>query len=108
MIGRHVIWIAAILLLSISGCTWVKLTEEAVAVQVAEVAPAGCELKGKTTVVSRAAVAGIDRNEAKFLTELETLARNQAVSLGGNLVVADGPANGNERAYRIYQCSAAR
>jgi hypothetical protein len=104
MIVRHVIWIAAMLLPGISGCTWVKLSEGAAAVQVAEIAPAGCELRGKTTVVSRAAVAGVERNESKFLQELETLARNQAVSLGGNLVVADGPVNGNERVFRIFQC----
>ena len=106
MIRQQLIWNPVLFLFGLGGCTWVKLTEAGETVRVAETAAADCELRGKTTVVSRAAVAGVDRNEGKFLSELETLARNQAVSLGGNLVVADGPANGNERVYRIYQCPA--
>ena len=88
----------------VSGCTWVQLSDAGSNVQVRETANSSCELKGSTTAVSRASLAGIDRNPGKFKTELETLARNEAVSLDGNVVVADGPPNGNQQSFKVYRC----
>lgn len=91
-------------LLILSGCTFVELTDEGAEVQVANSVAGNCELKGTTTTVSRASVAGIERNQEKFKKELQILARNQAATLRGNLVVPAGPVQGNQRTYQVFRC----
>ncbi len=89
----------------LSGCTWVKLTDDGASVRVSGNVPGNCELRGTTTSVSRAAVAGIDRSQTKFESELEILARNQAAILRGNVIVPAGPVEENQRTYRVFRCS---
>ena len=94
-------------LLVLSGCTWVKLTEEGQAVTLVESADEigeQCQLVGRTTSISKASVGGIERNSKKFLTELQTLARNHAGSMNGNVIIAEGQAEGDRQTFKVYQC----
>ncbi len=96
---------AVLVTLLISGCTWVKLTEDGQGVQVLDSsAAASCKALGKITAISKARVAGINRNQKKLATELETIARNEAVDMGGNAVAPLAEIDGNERVFRVYQC----
>ncbi len=95
----------ALFLLGVAGCTWVKLSEEGATVAVASSGEIeSCKRVGKITAISRAKVAGVERNDKKLNTELETIARNEAVSMGGNTVSPLGPVDGNEREFGVYTC----
>ncbi|HID49951.1 MAG TPA: DUF4156 domain-containing protein, partial [Chromatiales bacterium] len=71
-----------------TACTWVKLAPDADQVRLATQAEvAGCKQAGITTVSVKADVASFARNSAQVQTELETLARNEAVKLKGDTIV---------------------
>tara|TARA_R110002072_G_scaffold7773_6_gene41588 strand:- start:17193 stop:17501 length:309 start_codon:yes stop_codon:yes gene_type:complete len=95
-----------VVILVLSGCTWVKVTEAGQTVSVLKSQDlSSCSNLGKVTAISRAKVAGISRSEKKLTTELETIARNEAATMGGNAVVAIAAIDGNEQVYRVYQCN---
>lgn len=88
-----------------TSCTWVKVSESGEDIRVANLSEvAACERVGKVTSVSKAKVAGIKRSEKKLSTELETIARNQALGLGGNTVVALGQITGDEQTFQVFNC----
>jgi hypothetical protein len=65
---------------------------------------ATCKRVGKTTVKTASALAGLDRYADKVQAELNTLARNSAVALGGDTVVPiDSPVAG-QQLYEVYRC----
>lgn len=92
--------------LIVSGCTWVKdeAGAEAVQLRTAEQVRT-CERLGQTTVSVRDRVAGVQRKPGKVEEELETLARNSAIELGGNTIVVDGPVRDGQRRYSVWQCA---
>lgn len=92
-------------ILILSSCTWVKVTEAGESVQVlATTAAPACKGVGKVTAISRAKVAGIKRSYKKLALELETIARNEAPGMGGNAVAPVSEIEGNEQVFRVYQC----
>jgi hypothetical protein len=104
MLSRIVIT-SLLLVAGVSGCTWVNLTKEGEQVAVASTADPTCKKLGSTTSIGRSELASIDRNEEKVATELETLARNHAVEMGGNTIVPSGPVTEDgQRAYAVYKC----
>jgi len=96
--------ILAFCLLSVS-CTWVKLTEEGEKTRVLSTTEVtSCKKLGKTTVSSKATIAGMERDPEKLQQELETLARNSAPDLNGDTVVPVGnPVNGKQ-VFEVYRC----
>jgi hypothetical protein len=63
-----------------------------------------CKRMGKTTVKTAPKVVGLKRHEYKVEEELDTLARNSAVELGGDTVVrVDEPVEGRQ-VYEVYRC----
>jgi hypothetical protein len=55
--------------------------------------------------MSKAEIAKIDRKQSKVAIELETLARNYAVGMGGNTIVAeDAMSNDGEQTFIVYNC----
>ncbi len=92
--------------LGLSGCSWVKLTDQGQQVKVAEISQVqGCRDIGTTTVSLLAKVAGVDRNADKVQRELNTLARNSAAKMGGNTVVAISEVTHGEQVFEIYSCN---
>ena len=63
-----------------------------------------CKLLGKTTVSVKADIASIERNKEKVKNELETLARNNAINLKGDTVVAITNIHKGQQVYNIYRC----
>lgn len=91
--------------ITLSACTWVKLTPEGEKVRVlsrAEVT--SCKKVGKTTVSLRDKVAGIRRDAKKVQEELESLARNSAIDLRGDTVVPAGEVKDGKQVYDVYRC----
>lgn len=90
-------------LVTLSACTWVKLTPEGENVAVltqAEVA--NCTRTGTTTVEVRDKVV-LERNAEKVAQELRTLARNRAADRGDSIVPSTGVEDG-EQTFVIYRC----
>lgn len=100
-------WVApaAATVLLLGACSWVPLKPEAEQVRVrAEGDVSGCERLGKTHTRTLERVGPFPRRERKILEELEALARNEAVQMGGNSVAPLEGMLGGERDYGIYRC----
>lgn len=93
----------------LSGCTWVKLDDAGTRVRVAyDGRVDGCDKAGEITVSVKDRVGFYERNDLKVKDELETLARNQAVSLPADTLVARGAPHGGEQAFDAYRCGTRR
>ena len=89
----------------ISSCTWVELTKEGKNVAVlSETQVKNCKFLGKTTVSIKADIARIERNKEKVAEELEILARNNAVNMNGDAIVAITEVNKGQQVFNVYRC----
>lgn len=87
------------------GCTWVKLDDAGSQVRVAyDGRVDGCDKAGEISVSVKDRVGLYERNDLKVKDELETLARNQAVSLPADTIVARGAPHNGEQAFDAYRC----
>ncbi len=91
---------------ALAGCTWVEPDAGGSRVQVAYNANLDhCTRLGEVTTSVAHRVAGVERNETKVRDELESLARNEAVSLGADTIQAvTQPADGSQR-FAAYRCN---
>ncbi|MDJ0833830.1 MAG: DUF4156 domain-containing protein [Gammaproteobacteria bacterium] len=91
--------------LIVSACTWVQLTPEGEKVRVLSAQEVEkCRLLGQTTANTRAKVAGVQRHDNAVDFELTALARNAAVNLGGDSVVAAGDLVDVKQTFKVYRC----
>ncbi len=89
----------------LSACTFVDLSVEGEKVRVLDADEVSkCKLLGRTNANTKAKVAGVPRHENAINHELIALARNAAAELGGDTIVAEGPAVEGKRAFQIYRC----
>jgi len=99
------ILVTIILIFSISACTWVELTEEGEKARVLSASEVtSCTFVGKTTSSTTAKVIGVKRHDNAINDELVSLARNSAIRLGGDTVVADGPVEDGKQTFKVYRC----
>jgi hypothetical protein len=99
------LFFTVVICIGLSSCTWVKLTEEGARVLVQTTVQSDCERLGRTTSMSKAEIAKVDRKESKVATELETLARNHAVGMNGNTIVAEGEmTEDGKQTFIVYSC----
>jgi len=102
---RMITLTAVALLPMLAGCAWVDLEEQAVNVRVASLSQVeACKQLGRTSVSVLDSVAGISRSEEKMAGELETLARNSAVDMNGDTVVAVSKIIDGEQVFNVYRC----
>lgn len=102
---KPVLLIIAALLPALSACTWVKLTNEGEKVRVLELSEVSkCTLLGHTTANTQPTAVGIDRHPQVIQQELESLARNSAVNLNGDTVVAEGEVKDGSQRFAVYRC----
>jgi hypothetical protein len=93
------------LLLPVSACTWVPLTDEGARVQVRTLDQVqGCERKSRVTVSVKDKIGVISRSEEKVREELCTLARNEAARVGGNAVAAETEPTDGRQVFVVYRC----
>jgi hypothetical protein len=94
-----------LLVLALSGCTFVTLAPEAEAVRIVdEQEAASCKELGTTRVEVMGKVGFVYRSAKKISVELDTLARNAGADLDGNAVVPSGPVAEGKRTYRVLRC----
>jgi hypothetical protein len=94
------------LLLGAAACTWVEPDANGRNVRVVYdgTLEGACRALGTVTVSVKHEVAGIERNRLKVQDELESLARNEAATMGGDSVQALGEPSGGEQRYGVYRC----
>ena len=101
---RNIISLSLIALF-FTACTWVELTPEAEEVRVVEaVHVTNCKMMGTTTVSVKSDVASFKRDPEKIKTELETLAKNEAIKLKGDTLVAATEIQDGEQTFKVYKC----
>jgi hypothetical protein len=105
---KHPAAIACIVVLTcvLPACTPVKLTPEAE--KKARVLDpedvSRCQRIGRTTVAVQDRFLGIPLAPNKLSRELRILARNSAVSMGGDTAVPVTEVNGGEQTFAVYKC----
>ena len=89
----------------VNSCTWVKLDSEAEKIRVVYQGElTSCRDIGAVTVSVKHDIAGVERNALKVRDELETMARNEAVTMHGDTIKPLGePAHGEQR-FGVYVC----
>ena len=101
------ITIASLLSLLIGGCSWVKVSPEGAGVKsiTAEVAQTHqCERLGQTHSQTQNKIVFVERSQRKQQEELVGLAKNEAVRIGGNSIVAQGEITEGRQTFIIYKC----
>jgi hypothetical protein len=90
----------------LAGCAnWVKLDEGAENIRLVSSAEVSrCDRIGQTTASVRERVGVYQRRPGRVEEELANLARNSALEIGGDTIVADGPVDDGRQRFLIYQC----
>ncbi len=99
---RYVFFIA---ILWLASCTWVEPTKEGSEVLLVKAFNVEtCKKLGTTTATVKHEIGIITRSEEKVTEELITLAKNKAAEMGGDSIVAQGPASEGSMSFDIYKC----
>ena len=94
-----------IIMLWLSGCTWVEPTKEAGEVLLVKAHNVqSCQRLGSTTATVKHEIGPVSRSDEKVRNELVTLAKNHAAVMGGDSIVATGPADGGSMNFDVYKC----
>jgi hypothetical protein len=100
--------VAALLMLVVllaSACTSVKPVPEVQEVRLVQPSQiSGCQFAGITTVSVKADAASLARKGKQVLTELVSLARNEAVKLKGDTIVPATDMKDGEQTFNVYRC----
>ncbi len=89
-----------------SSCTWVKVSEQAGSVAVANAANVrGCKQISEVSVSVPSKVGFVKRDADKVATELANMARNEAVSDGGDTVVPSSTIENGRQSFNVYKCN---
>ena len=94
-----------IIMLWLSGCTWVEPTKEGGEVLlVKSYNVRSCQHLGSTKATVKHEIGPVTRSEDKVREELVTLAKNHAADMGGDSIVAAGPAIDCSMTFEVYKC----
>lgn len=94
-----------ICLLILNGCSSIKLThggEKARVLSSAEVA--NCQKRGATTVTVKPTLLSIQRQPTVIAKELQILARNSAVNMGGDTVSPISKIEDGKQTFAVLRC----
>jgi hypothetical protein len=89
----------------LSACTFVKLTDGGQNVDVRlNSSVASCERISRVSANVVAEVVKVNRGDKKVAAELETMARNDAAVLGGNVIVPETEIAEGSQSFGVYKC----
>lgn len=97
--------VGVLLVLGLSACSFIEVSESAEAVKLAtydEVTH--CKKLGFTRTQVLSKIGFIERNEQTMTAELADLARNEAVAMGGDTIVPQAPVEDGKMVFDIYRC----
>lgn len=90
---------------SLSACANTKLThggEKARVLSSAEAA--NCQKRGATTVRTKATMLTVRRQPTVIAEELQILARNSAINMGGDTITPISKIDNGEQTFAVYRC----
>jgi hypothetical protein len=94
-----------VLSLLLGGCTWVHIRPEAESLRfVRQSATTSCKKIGEVSANVVSHIWFLKRSHTKVRNELAILARNEAVSLGGNTVAPIGEIVLGGQQFGVYDC----
>ncbi len=97
-------FIATSALITITGCTWVSLTDDGAGVDVVDAEKiTTCELLGEVTSSTQDKIV-VGRSSGKIQEELFVLARNEAAVQGADTIVAKAAPENGRQSFSIYRC----
>jgi len=106
MINKFIFQLFTLLIvLSLSACASVKLThggEKARLLSSGEVA--NCQKRGATTVRVKPTMLTVPRQPTVIAKELQILARNSSVNMGGDTVSPISKIDNGEQTFAVYRC----
>ncbi|MEO0442194.1 MAG: DUF4156 domain-containing protein [Pseudomonadota bacterium] len=89
----------------ISACTWVNENPAAQSVSINTLDQLTvCQKIGNIKVSVKDRIGFVKRGKGKVLSELQSLARNEALKLGANAIVADADPADGQQAYQAFVC----
>jgi hypothetical protein len=89
----------------LGACTWVAPDARGKQVDVAYFGVSGsCTYVGEVSVSVAHRVAGVTRSEMKVKDELESLARNEAATMGADTIAPQGEPEDGQQRFRAYRC----
>ena len=98
------IFIATAALITMTGCTWVKLTDNGADVVIVDAdETAACEPLGEVTSSTQDRIV-VGRSSGKVQEELYVLARNEAAAQGADSIVATAAPENGRQSFSIYRC----
>jgi hypothetical protein len=104
---RNSVWIATActLALATSACTFVKPDAQSADVSLAQQSDvAACKKIGNTAVTVPYKLGFIPRSSDSVTTDLLTMARNSAVDMHGDTIVATSPPKNGNQTFDVYRC----
>jgi hypothetical protein len=92
-------------ILLFGGCSAAQLTPEGEKVRVLDSDEVTkCQYVGRTTATVTEKVAGVRRHNEQIWQELVIVARNAAINLDGDTVVAESEEAEGKQKFKIYRC----
>jgi uncharacterized protein DUF4156 len=95
----------ALLLVGLSGCTFVHMAPGASSVKVLDAAPTGCDKRGEVDVSVKDRLGPYQRSDSQVRDELETLARNEAPGLSADSISPLSRPNDGEQRWAMWRCA---
>ncbi|NQV69372.1 MAG: DUF4156 domain-containing protein [Pseudohongiella sp.] len=94
------------LLASFAGCSnWVQVTDAGQNVRVATASEvANCRRIGRTNTKTLSKVVVVERGAQRLQQELQSLARNEAGDMGGNVVAPESTIDKGQQTFGVYSC----
>jgi len=94
-----------LVMMLLTSCTAIKLTAQGKNVRVVgRYDVAACKTIGTTTATVTDKVIGLKRKEHIIKGDLETLARNAAVTMGGDTIVPMGEIEAGKQTFKVFKC----
>lgn len=91
--------------LLLASCQWVKPTSGSESISLVKPGHAeNCQKIGMTRSKVKDGLGVVKRKGSKVTQELVTLAKNEAVKLGGDTIVATGDIVEGEQEFDVYKC----
>ena len=100
---RNLCWTDLVLVLVVSGCSWVELTPQGEQVKFYKVKPVSCKELSTVTAKTMHRVV-LDRSSETVGNELLALARNEAGKQGANGISPVSPIVDGEQVFKVYRC----
>ena len=97
--------VLSLAIIALPACTWVEPTKEGNEVTLVKAFNVNnCIKLGTTNATVKHKIGIITRGEDTVMEELITVARNRAAELGGDSIVAKGPASEGTMSFDVYRC----